>query len=328
MINKLILEVRNLSKFFPIKEGIIQRTRHYVRAVDDVSLDIRENETLGLVGESSSGKSTLGRAIMRLVEPDQGSVKFMGQELIGLSFRKMKKVRQGIQMIFQDPLDSLNSRFTVEEIITEPLVINKIGNHKERFARAERLMDVVGLQKDGIHRYPHEFSGGQRQRIGIARALALSPKLIIADEPVSALDVSIQAQVINLMRDLQDEMNISYLFISHDLHVIHHVSNWLAVMYLGKIVEMGASDIIYKSPKHPYTEALLASVPKPRPDAKQEFKAIEGEIPSPINPPPGCHFHPRCPYMIKDCRQVPPVLKSSADNEEHLLSCHIRNKYH
>lgn len=320
-----ILQVKNLCKYFPIKSGILQRTTAHIKAVDDISLYVKENETLGLVGESGSGKSTLGRAILQLQLAESGSVKFMGQELVGLSFRKMRNIRQKMQMIFQDPMDSLNSRFTVEELITEPLEINKIGTRQSRRAKALELMDIVGLQKTALHRYPHEFSGGQRQRIGIARTLALSPKLIIADEPVSALDVSIQAQVLNLMQDLQDEMGLSFLFISHDLQVVRHISDRLAVMYLGRIVEIGDSEAIYNSPQHPYTKALLASIPSPDPSKRQTFQAIAGEIPSPINPPSGCHFHPRCVHATEQCRQTMPELKPTEQDPERLSACHFQS---
>jgi len=319
----MLLEVKNLEKRFPVKEGIFQRTKHYVHAVNNISLHLEQEETLGLVGESGSGKSTLGRLIMQLIPPSAGQVQFNDQLLTGLSFRQMMGHRQTMQMIFQDPLDSLNSRMTVEQIVSEPLEINKIGTYQERRKKVGELLEVVGVRKTWMDRYPHEFSGGQRQRIGIARALALSPKLIIADEPVSALDVSIQAQILNLLKDLQDEFGISYLFIAHDIHVIRFISHRIAVMYLGKIVEIADSQSISENPKHPYTQALFASVPYPDPNNKLLFKAIEGEIPSMIHPPSGCHFHPRCPHAMERCRRESPQLELLKENGNHQVSCFL-----
>ncbi|MGK0289861.1 MAG: oligopeptide transport system ATP-binding protein [bacterium] len=319
-----ILDVQNVSKFFPVKKGIFQRTKQYIKAVQKVSLQIFPNETLGLVGESGSGKSTLGRVIMQLLSASEGKVYFLDHELTKLSFSQMANFRQKMQMIFQDPMDSLNARFNIEQIIEEPLLINKVGTSEERKKRVSELMILVGLNPEWVTRYPHEFSGGQRQRIGIARALALSPQLIIADEPVSALDVSIQAQILNLMLDLQNELGVSFLFISHDLHVIRHICDRVAVMYLGQIVELTDSQKIYENPAHPYTKALIESIPNPDPRKKQDFQAIQGEIPSPINPPSGCHFHPRCPKAADKCKKDEPQLELIT--ETHQVACFFPNE--
>ena len=314
-----LLKVEGLSKNFGLKAGFLGRTKHWVKAVQDVHLEIAPGETLGLVGESGSGKSTLARLILRLIEPTGGRVHFDGVELTGLSHQEMTKHRAGIQMIFQDPLDSLNARWSIEQIIAEPLEINGWSKEKRR-ARVEELLSIVGLDKAALDRFPHEFSGGQRQRIGIARALALSPKLILADEPVSALDVSIQAQILNLLKDLQDQFGLSFLFIAHDIHVIRFISHRIAVMYMGRIVELGSSEAIGSGPKHPYTRALMASVPEAQVGA-QEFQPIEGEIPSLIDPPPGCPFHPRCALAQTECKaQVPELLQKA---EGHWAACPI-----
>ena len=318
----MLLEVKNLEKRFVVKEGIFARNKTLGRAVNSVSFAIEEGETLGLVGESGSGKSTLGRLIMQLIKPTAGEVYFRGRELTKLSFGQMIKVRQSMQMIFQDTLDSLNKRMTVEQVIIEPLEINRSGTKKERIKRVDQLLELVGVKIEAKNRYPHEFSGGQRQRIGIARALALSPKLIIADEPVSALDVSIQAQILNLLKELQERLGIGYLFIAHDIHVIRFISHQIAVMYLGQIVEIKDS-AKHTQPLHPYTQALYSSNPIPDPEKGNNFKAIEGEMPSIINPPTGCFFHPRCPQVMERCRQQTPTLKPVNQQSSQQVRCFL-----
>ncbi|MDH5560119.1 MAG: ATP-binding cassette domain-containing protein [Deltaproteobacteria bacterium] len=325
MKGKPLLEVIDLGKKFPIREGLLNRVKKHVHAVSQVSIKIYPNETLGLVGESGSGKSTLGRLIMQLIKADQGQIIFIDQKLNELSFRKARQFRKKMQMIFQDPLDSLNSRMTIEQIITEPLEINRIGNRLERREKAKDLLDTVGLRKNILDLYPHEFSGGQRQRIGIARALALSPSLIIADEPVSALDVSIQAQILNLMLNLQKDFGISYLFIAHDIHVIHFIADRVAVMYLGRIVEIADSKELKKTPKHPYTQALFNSIPYPDPIKKKKYQPIQGEIPSMINPPSGCAFHTRCPSVMERCRKELPKLRVLDQEERHEVACFLHD---
>lgn len=285
-----LLEVRNLRMHFPVKGGIFMRARHYCKAVDGVDLAIQPGETLGLVGESGCGKSTLGKCIVRLNEPTEGKVLYQGTDLVEVPRKKLKPYRRDIQMIFQDPVESLNSRHTVGEIIEEPFIIHNIGTPAERKKRVAALLDRVGLQPTAGLRYPFEFSGGQRQRIGIARAIALNPKLIICDEPVSALDVSVQSQILNLMLDLQKEFHLSYLFIAHDLAVVKHISDRIAIMYLGKIVELGPAEEIFRNPIHAYTKALISAIPVPQPGAKQERILLQGDVPTPIDPPPGCAF--------------------------------------
>jgi len=315
-----LLEVKELRKYFPIKKGILSKHVGYVYAVDSVSFTLARGETLGLVGESGCGKTTLGRAILRLIEPTGGEILFEGENILAYDDEKMRRLRQEMQIIFQDPYSSLNPRMTVAELIGEGLKSHGIGTPSEQKERIAMLMEKVGLRPEQLSRYPHEFSGGQRQRIGIARALALNPKLIICDEPVSALDVSIQAQVVNLLVNLQKEFGLSYIFIAHDLNVVEHISDRVAVMYLGKIVELAKDTELYQSPKHPYTEALLSAVPVPNPKAKKKRILLEGEIPSPINLPPGCRFFSRCSYRMKICGEVEPVFKDLGGG--HWVSCH------
>ena len=318
-----LLEVTDLVKHFPIKSGIIvDREVGRVRAVDGVSLTLREGETLGLVGESGCGKSTLCRVILQLTAPTSGSVKFAGEELVGKSRRQLRPIRRQIQMIFQDPYASLNPRKRISQIIGEPMELHGLANGRDAATRVRDLLDRVGLRPEHADRFPHEFSGGQRQRIGIARALALRPKLIIADEPVSALDVSVQAQIVNLLKDLQDEFDLSYLFVAHDLGVVRHVSDRVSVMYLGKIVESAHAADLYQQPLHPYSNALLSAVPIPDPrlNAQRERLVLEGDVPSPINPPSACRFHTRCPWMTEVCRTDEPILTEL--QPRHVAACH------
>jgi peptide/nickel transport system ATP-binding protein len=327
--SEVLLRVEHLKKYFPIKRGIVfQREVGRVHAVDDVSIELRTGETLGLVGESGCGKSTLGRCIIRLLELTSGTVMFDGMDISRLSRRALRPMRGDVQMVFQDPYASLNPRKRVGTIIADPLRIHGDSNRRQIRERVRELLELVGLSPEHVNRYPHEFSGGQRQRIGVARALALHPKLIIADEPVSALDVSIRAQVINLLDDLQDELGLTYIFIAHDLGVVRHVSDRIAVMYLGKIVEISPAEELYKRPVHPYTEALLSAVPIPDPviTAQREQIVLEGDVPSPIAPPSGCRFHPRCKYATEICSQVePPLIDHSGTDQAsagHLAACH------
>ncbi|SDG78735.1 peptide/nickel transport system ATP-binding protein [Planococcus glaciei] len=313
-----LLEVQNLKQHFTTKKGFMGE-KTVIKAVDGVSLSIEEGKTLGVVGESGCGKSSLGRSILRLVEPTEGSVKFNGQEIVGMSPRGMKELRKEMQIVFQDPYASLNPRNTVRKILEAPLLIHGTGNKKERQERIESLAGKIGLRKEQLNNYPHEFSGGQRQRIGIARALMLNPKLIIADEPVSALDVSVQSQVLNLMLDLQQERNLSYMFISHDLSVVQHVSDKVAVMYLGKVVEIADVKKVYKDPLHPYTRALLSALPIPDPVRVRNRIILQGDLPSPANPPPGCPFHTRCPMATKECAEIVPPLEEKTT--DHFAAC-------
>ena len=316
-----LIEIRNLKKYFPIRKGLLQREVARVHAVDDVTFAVREGETLGLVGESGCGKSTLGRTIVRLLEPTDGSVIFEGRDISSLGPRALRPLRRRMQMVFQDPYASLNPRKRVGSIIGTPLKIHGVAK-SERRQRVQELLETVGLSPEHYNRFPHEFSGGQRQRIGVARALALHPKLVVADEPVSALDVSIQSQMLNLLDDLQKELQLTYIFIAHDLGVVRHVSNRIAVMYLGKLVELSPAEELYQRPIMPYTEALLSAVPIPDPDLshKRERIVLEGDVPSPINPPSGCRFHPRCRYMTDICREVEPPLVDYGHG--HLAACH------
>jgi len=320
-----LLDVQNLKVHFPLKTGWLGGPRESVKAVDGVSFSIAPGETLGLVGESGCGKSTLGRAIVRLVEPTAGSVSFAGTDLTHASGKELRTMRRQLQIIFQDPYSSLNPRMTVEDIVGEALDIHRLTEGKA--ARRQRIVELlqdVGLDASYIQRYPHEFSGGQRQRIGIARALAVKPKLIICDEPVSALDVSVQAQIINLLQDLQREHGIAYLFIAHDLAVVEHISRRVMVMYLGKIVELADAKAIIRSPQHPYTQALISAVPEVDPDSKRQRIILPGDVPSPIHPPSGCPFHPRCPLAEARCRTEVPVLREVAP--EHQAACHLAGK--
>ena len=317
-----LVQVTNLKKYFPIRKGVLAREVARVHAVDDVTLSVSEGETLGLVGESGCGKSTLGRCIVRLLEPTEGDVVFDGRSIGKLGAHALRPLRRQMQMIFQDPYASLNPRKRVGTIISDPMRIHGIGDRGERKKKVEDLLQVVGLSPEHYNRFPHEFSGGQRQRIGVARALALRPKLIVADEPVSALDVSIQAQMVNLLEDLQDEFRLTYLFIAHDLGVVRHVSDRIAVMYLGKLVELSPAEELYSRPIMPYTEALLSAVPVPDPDLSDQRERIvlEGDVPSPINPPSGCRFHPRCRYATDICSQVEPPLVDYGNS--HYAACH------
>jgi oligopeptide transport system ATP-binding protein len=319
-MNEPLLEVRNLRKHFPIKKGFFSKLKGYVYAVDGVNFTLAPGETLGLVGESGCGKTTLGRAILRLVEPTGGEIRFEGKNILAMDQEEMRDLRREMQIIFQDPYSSLNPRMTVAGLIGEGLRNHETGSSSDRKERISVLMEKVGLRPEQVSRYPHEFSGGQRQRIGIARALALNPKLIICDEPVSALDVSIQAQVINLLVNLQKEFGLSYVFIAHDLNVVEHISDRVAVMYLGKIVELAKDTDLYTSPKHPYTEALLSAVPVPNPKIKKRRILLEGEIPSPINLPPGCRFFSRCSYRMPSCSEAEPEFKDLGGG--HWVSCH------
>jgi len=326
-----LLEVRDLKKHFPIKSGVLKRQTGTVYAVDGVSFSIEKGETLGLVGESGCGKSTTGRALLRLIEATSGSVDFEGIDVMSASGGEMQKLRRDMQIIFQDPYASLNPRMHVRDIVGESLKIHGIGTKEERKKRVLELLDTVGLSAEHADRYPHEFSGGQRQRIGIARALALNPKLIICDEPVSALDVSIRAQVINLLEDLQDEFDLTYLFIAHDLSVVKHISDRVAVMYLGKIVEISDSALLYDVPQHPYTEALLSAVPIPDPHTERARRRIilEGDVPSPANPPKGCVFHPRCPRAQEICATAMPQLANTGGDagEKHQVACYFPARF-
>src|SRR5699024_5066486 len=322
-MQKELLEVRNLKQYFPVKGGFLGRTVNHVKAVDDISFDIYEGETLSVVGESGCGKSTTGRAILRLDEPTDGEIRFQGEDLLSMSKSQMREKRKDLQVIFQDPYASLNPRQTVAKILTEAMQIQKIAPKKELRKRAIELIETVGLNADQIDRYPHEFSGGQRQRVGIARALALDPKLIVADEAVSALDVSIQAQVLNLLKSLQREFNLTYLFIAHDLGVVRHISDRIIVMYLGKIVEIADKKSLFENPQHPYTKSLLSAIPNPNPEVKRERIILSGDVPSPIDPPTGCRFHTRCPFATEKCvTDVPELRTEDYMSEGHQAACH------
>ena len=323
--NETILEVKNIKKYFPIKKGLLLREVGQVKAVDDISFVVKKGETLGLVGESGCGKSTLGRTLIRLYEPTAGEIMFKGQDFCSLSGSDLRKSRKHLQMIFQDPFASLDPRMTISQILTEPFQIHNLYTPSEREQKVKELLEIVGLKASHLNRYPHEFSGGQRQRISIARALTLNPDLVIADEPVSALDVSIQAQILNLMKDLQEKFNLTYIFISHDLNVVEHICDRVAVMYLGKIVEIGTREQIFNSPQHPYTQALLAAIPSFGTGKKEMKKSLGGEVPSPINPPSGCTFHPRCPHKMDRCTKEIPKLNAINKQQEHQSACWLNS---
>ncbi|MFM1651853.1 ABC transporter ATP-binding protein [Brevibacillus sp. B_LB10_24] len=315
-----LLTVKSLKKHFPGKSGF-WGNQGVVRAVDGVDLTVYPGETVSIVGESGCGKSTTGRCILRLLEPTEGEILFQGKDILKLNEEQMRTMRRNMQIVFQDPFASLNPRKTIGQILADPLIVHGIGTAAERKKQVEEMIEIVGLTKQHLDRYPHEFSGGQRQRIGIARALILKPKLVIADEPVSALDVSIQAQILNLMQDLQKEFQLTYLFISHDLSVVRHISDRVAVMYLGKVVEVADKKSLYENPVHPYTRALLSAVPVPDPEHKAERILLEGDLPSPANPPTGCTFHPRCPVCVEMCKREIPALRKKAAG--HFVSCHL-----
>lgn len=314
-----ILEVKDLVKYFPVRSGVLQRVSAHVKAVDKVSFSVKKGETLGMVGESGCGKTTIGRTVLRLVEPTSGEVSFAGQDILKMNANQLKPIRRDMQIIFQDPYASLNPRMPIGESVMEGLNIHNIGKPKERWEVAINMLKKVGLEEYHARRYPHEFSGGQRQRIGIARALALNPKFIVCDEPVSALDVSIQSQVLNILKDLQNEFGLTYLFIAHNLSVVEHISDRVAVMYLGKMVELTTREDLYREPLHPYTQALLSAIPKPHPNIKRERTILKGDVPSPLNPPSGCRFHTRCPIAIEKCSQQEPEFKEV--RKEHWVAC-------
>lgn len=322
---EVLLEIKSLKKYFPVKRDILQKLtrkeQKVVKAVDDVNFKVYKGETLALVGESGCGKSTTGRSLLRLIEPTEGNVYFEGKDIVTYSKQELKNIKKDMQIVFQDPFASLHPRMTVEEIIAEPLSIHKVGSREERRKKVEYLMEKVGLSPQMKKRYPHEFSGGQRQRIGIAKALALNPKFIICDEPVSALDVSVQAQVINLFKNLQKQFSLTYLFISHDLSVVKHVSDRVGVMYLGKIVEIANTADLFSRPAHPYTQALLSARPMIDEKNKIERIVLDGELPTPLNPPSGCRFHTRCPFKMEKCMQVEPIVKDLGTN--HQVACHL-----
>lgn len=321
--DEILLEVSNIKKHFPIKRGIFRKVNGYVKAVDGISFDVKRGETFGIVGESGSGKSTLGKVILRLEHQTEGKVSFEGKDISLFNNKQMRAYRRHMQMIFQDPYSSLSPRMKVGGLVEEPMIVHQYGTPNERKERVNRLLETVGLQSGDITKYPHEFSGGQRQRIGIARALAINPQLIIADEPVSALDVSVQSQVLNLISDLQEEFNLTYIFISHDLSVVKHISDRIGVMYLGKMMELASKKELFNNPLHPYTQSLLSAVPIPNPRAKRERIILIGDIPNPANPPSGCVFRTRCPKTHDLCQVQTPVLKEVGN--EHFVACHLYN---
>lgn len=319
-----LLEIKNLKKYYELKSGFLGREKRVVKAVDGINLSIKKGEILGIVGESGCGKSTLGRSILRLIEPTDGEILFDGKDIRGLKKEELRRERSDMQIIFQDPGASLNPRMTVGEIIGEPIDIFGTESGEEKAEKIHKLMDLVGINRSYIHRFPHEFSGGQRQRIGIARALAVDPKLIICDEPVSALDVSVRAQVLNLMKELKEKLNLTYIFISHDLSVVHHICDRVAVMYLGRIVEIATKEQLYANPVHAYTKALLSAIPIPDPELKRERIIIQGDVPNPANPPSGCHFHKRCPYVRPECSgEIPPYVEVESG---HYVLCYLAGK--
>jgi len=323
-VSDILLEVKRLKKHFVVGKNFLKRNRAICKAVDDVSFTIKKGKTLGLVGESGCGKSTLGRSVLRLHDITSGEVKFNGVDLFDLSPKELKNLRKEIQIIFQDPFASLSPRMTIHDILREPLDVNKIGTVAEREAKIAEVMEIVGLRPQALNRYPHEFSGGQRQRVGIARALVLDPKFIVADEPVSALDVSVQAQVLNMIAELQESKGISFLFIAHDLAVVQHICDDVGVMYLGRLVEKASAETLYKNPKHPYTKALLSAIPVPDPNDKSIRIQLQGDVPSQINPPSGCTFRTRCPEATERCKEEAPMTHSTGiDGDEHLVACHL-----
>jgi len=321
MGNQQIVKTENIKKYFPVKSGVFSSVKSYVKAVDGVDLDIVEGETLGVLGESGCGKTTLGKTILKLYDPTEGRIFFDGRDITPLGSRELRPLRRDMQIIFQDPYGSLNPRMKVEDIIGEGLYIHNVVPKSERTDEIRRILEVVGLREDSLSRYPHEFSGGQRQRIAIARVLAVRPRFVVCDEPVSALDVSVQAQIINLLLSLQEEFGLTYMFISHDLRIVRHISDRVAVMYLGVVVELAGSDELYRSPLHPYTQALLAAIPIPKPGAKKKTFAISVDIPSPIDPPSGCRFHTRCPIAEERCSVEVPVLRDVGGS--HHVACHL-----
>ena len=319
---EILLDVQGLRKYFPITKGIFRRTVGYVKAVERVSFQVRKGETLGVVGESGCGKTTMGLCLVHLIQPTEGTIRLnIDGDWTEVNSQTIRGLRDRMQIVFQDPFSSLNPRMRIRDIVAEPLEAHGIKNRRERYERVEAMLEAVGLGPHHMNRFPHEFSGGQRQRIGIARALALNPSLVVCDEPVSALDVSVQAQVLNLLADLQEQFGLTYLFIAHDLSVVQHISDRVAVMYLGRIVEMGDSDTLFANPKHPYTEALLSAIPDPDPDIVREQIILQGDVPNPANPPAGCHFHPRCRYAQERCRrEIPEFL--DVDGQGHFAACH------
>lgn len=319
-----LLDVRQLKKYFPVRSGLFSKVSAWVKAVDDVSFAIRHRETFGLVGESGCGKTTVGRTILRLMEPTGGDVTFEGDNVFAMDSQTLRATRRRMQIVFQDPYSSLNPRMTVGSIVGEPLLVHKLAKGQARTDRVYQLLDRVGLRPDHAGRYPHEFSGGQRQRIGIARALALNPKFIVCDEAVSALDVSIQAQIINLLKDLQEDYHLAYLFITHDLNVVRYIADRIAVMYLGKLAEVAPSETLFSNPKHPYTQALLSANPLPDPTVQRERILLPGDVPTPLNPPSGCRFHTRCPQAVDHCKTTaPPLIQIGKPEDHHIVWCHL-----